>query len=212
MGTFKKGILGSFKGQVGSVIGSNWRDITVMRSRPDRKKKGSASAKQLVQQARFTMVMNFLQPLTDLLNLTFDPTARSMSGFNKAFSSTISNAIVGTYPDFAIDYSKVLLSKGGLSGVGTASCTSAEAGKLVFAWTDNTKVADRGIDLVFLAAYYAETKHWVYHLGAAQRNAGTATLDVSGLSGKSMQTWLGFITTDGSRASDSFYSGAVTVA
>ena len=40
MGTFKKGILGGFNGTVGTVVGSNWKGITVMRSRPKDRKGG----------------------------------------------------------------------------------------------------------------------------------------------------------------------------
>ena len=48
MGTHKRGILGNFSGKVGTVIGSTWRGIWVMRGLTDAKKRqaqsGSATA------------------------------------------------------------------------------------------------------------------------------------------------------------------------
>jgi hypothetical protein len=47
MGTHKKGILGNFSGKVGTVVGSTWRGIWVMRGLTDAKRKaqsGSATA------------------------------------------------------------------------------------------------------------------------------------------------------------------------
>lgn len=58
MGTFKKGILGGFSGTVGTVVGSTWRGMDVMRSRP--KKSGSApTPEQLLQREKFALAMRF---------------------------------------------------------------------------------------------------------------------------------------------------------
>ena len=38
MGTFKNGILGGFSGTLGPAVGSSWKGINVIRSRPTRKR------------------------------------------------------------------------------------------------------------------------------------------------------------------------------
>ncbi len=52
MGTIRKGILGGFHGTVGTVVGSFWNGINVMRSLPETTNT-DFSATQLAAQARF---------------------------------------------------------------------------------------------------------------------------------------------------------------
>jgi hypothetical protein len=211
MGTFKKGILGGFNGTVGTVVGSNWKGITVMRSRP-KDRKGGFSDSQLQQQAKFALMMKFLQPLADFMNLTYKKAATKMSGFNKVFSDNIKGAIAGVYPAFTIDYPKVLLSKGSLPNVTTFAAASTAAGKLAFTWTDNSGIGTALIsDIVFVAAYNEELNHWIVVTNAAVRNAGTFTLDVTAFSGKPVQTYIGFMSADRNRTANSLYTGAVNV-
>ena len=74
MGTIKTGILGGFNGTVGTVVGSNWKGISTMRARP-KGRKGSFSPAQLQQQARFALMISFLQPLSILMNVTYKKAA-----------------------------------------------------------------------------------------------------------------------------------------
>ncbi|MDP9040682.1 MAG: DUF6266 family protein [Bacteroidota bacterium] len=53
MGTIVKGILGGFSGKVGTVVGSSWKGLAVMKSVPG-PRKGSPTLLQLEQQAKFT--------------------------------------------------------------------------------------------------------------------------------------------------------------
>src|SRR5450631_4330287 len=103
MGTHKRGILGNFSGKVGTVIGSKWRGVWVMRGLSD-SKRGKPNPTQLQQQAKFSMMMKFLQPLSSLVSQTYDNSPAEMSGMNKAFSDNIRNAITGVYPALAIAY------------------------------------------------------------------------------------------------------------
>src|ERR1700741_3098626 len=59
MATFNKGILGGFSGKTGSVIGSNWKGRTVMRSLPGKRSKAPTQV-QLDQQEKFKLVVGFL--------------------------------------------------------------------------------------------------------------------------------------------------------
>src|SRR5271154_3682255 len=108
MGTIKTGILGGFNGTVGTVVGSNWKGISTMRARP-KGRKGSFTPSQLEQQARFALMIKFLQPLSDFMNLTYKKAAVKMSGFNKVFSQNVQNAISGVYPALTVNYGAVAL-------------------------------------------------------------------------------------------------------
>ena len=211
MGTFRKDVLGNVDGKIGNVTGAQWKGKAVVRSRPGPRKKGSFSAKQQEQNAKFALMMGFLQQLNPLLNQTFDKNAKGMSGFNKAFAYNIVQAITGTFPDFTIDYSKVQLSRGSQAGAASATCTSPSAGQLVFSWSNTGGVTPQAEDLAYVAAYNQDINHWVYLQGVAQRKTGTITMDLPGLSGKAFHAWLGFTSSSG-LASNSYYLGLVTLA
>ena len=211
MGTIGQGILGGFKGRVGTVVGSSWKGIPVMRSRPPRKRTQSSEL-QLAQQARFRLMTGFLRPLTDLLNQTYKKFAIGMSGFNKAFSDNMKEAVAGTYPDFVIDFTKVSLSKGPLPNAVAISASSTDPGKLSFSWTDNSEIGTAlSSDNAFVAAYDEDLCHWAYTQKAVGRNAGSFVLDMSKFSGKTVHTYIGFISASGRVVSDSFYTGTVSI-
>jgi hypothetical protein len=212
MGTFEKGYLGGFSGKVGTAVGSSWKKLNVLRSNPPRRRKGPATSLQLEQQAKFALMTNFLLPLTDLLNQTYNKSAASrMSGFNKAFSVN-NEAITGVFPAFAVDFPKVLLSKGSLPNAGSPAAVSTVAGKLVFSWLDNSGTNSAlSSDLAFVAAYNEELKHWIFLQKAAARNAAGYTLDVTPFSGKPVQTYLGFMSADRKKVATSWYTGPVNI-
>ena len=123
MGKLLKGINGPFSGKVGTAVGYMWNDIAVIRARP-RKRRKPFSDKELNQQARFTLMNEFLIPVKNLLNISFAHLAYRMSGFHKGFSYNVKAAILGIRPDLSIDYPRVLLSRGDLAKAETATVTA----------------------------------------------------------------------------------------
>lgn len=212
MGTIDKGFLGGFNGILGNAVGSKWKGKSVIKSRPPRKRTTPATELQLQQQAKFALIIAFLKPIRTLLNLTYKkPAGGDMSGHNMAFSVN-KDAITGVFPDFAIDYTKVLLSGGSLLNADKLTAASTAAGQLVFTWTDNSDGENELIsDMAFVAAYNEEAKRWVQKQRIATRNAGTCTLDVSAYSGKPVQTYIGFMSADRKKISDSQYTGVVNI-
>jgi Family of unknown function (DUF6266) len=212
MGTIQTGILGGFNGKVGTVVGSSWKGISTMRAMP-KGRKSSFSPAQLEQQAKFALMITFLQPLSTLMNLTYKKAAIKMSGFNKVFSQNVKNAIAGVYPAFTVDYPKVVLSRGSLANVNNAVAASTATGKLVFTWTDNTSAPNLVLssDIVFVAAYNEALNQWVFLSSAAPRNAGTFTLDVTQFAGKPVQTYIGIMSADRNKTGPSIYTGLVNV-
>jgi hypothetical protein len=211
MGTIVKGILGGFSGKVGTVVGSTWKGLAVMKSVPG-PRKGNPTLLQLEQQARFTLMIKFLQPLTALFNQTFSSGAVAMSGFNKAFSYNVLNGITGVYPAFTVNFPMLLISKGDLPNAIAPAVISPLAGKLAFNWTDNSGLGKaRPTDKAVVAVFCEELNHWIYNVNTADRSAGTYTLDVTAFSGKPVQTFLGFLSADGHFVSNSLYTGVVNV-
>ena len=211
MGTIKKGILGGFSGKVGNVIGGSWKGIDYMRSVSSRKR-GQSTQKQKEQQMKFALIARFQQPLTNLLSRTFRGFAIKMTGANSATSYNLRNAITGTYPDFAIDYSRVLVSRGDMPNAINPAVEAVSDGMVVFTWGNNTgtgktKDSDRSV----LVAYCPEMQHFIYTDEGASREEEEAQLDLFAFTEKEVHTWIAFISEDGTEVATSIYTGVITV-
>lgn len=78
MGTYKQGILGSFIGKVGTVVGSTWRGISVMRSLAS-KVANPRTAAQLDVRNRLGAVSRTLRPFLESIRRGFIATGTAPS-------------------------------------------------------------------------------------------------------------------------------------
>ena len=92
-------------------MGSNRRGIETMRAVP-KPGKGTPTQAQVDQQLKFGVAVKFIAAKRNLLETGFKNFAVEMTGTNSALSHTVMNAITGVSPNFSIDYSKVLLTRG----------------------------------------------------------------------------------------------------
>jgi hypothetical protein len=211
MGTIQKGILGGFSGKVGTVIGGTWKGIDYMRSKANRRN-FKPTEKQLGQQIKFALAMRFVQPLAGLLTISFRDFAIKMTGINNAFSYLLENAITGIYPNFAIDYSVALVSRGDLPNVPGPAVTSGAGSVLTFSWSDNSGVGlAKATDQAILVAYCPSLRQAVYTTSGGPRSGMTADLNLLPFSALIVETWIGFISESGYHIATSFFTGEVTV-
>lgn len=113
MGTIRKGILGGFKGKVGTVVGSSWKGIAYMRGQAQHIK-NPRTAGQVYQREALKVLALALKPISSTLNLTFKESANKMSGYNKAVSVNYKEALVNQDGQPIVDLSKLILSQGSL--------------------------------------------------------------------------------------------------
>ncbi len=211
MAKLLNGINGPISGKVGAVVGYTWKGKAVIRSLP-KKRTGPLSPLQLQQHAKFALMNKFLNPLLTLLNTTFSPVAVQMSGFSKAFSFNVKNAITGTHPTLHINYPMVLLGRGDLPNAASPAAMSVNEGELVLNWSDNTGTGQaRASDKLYVAVFCEEYNNWIARVTETIRSAGTFTLNLDLFKGKPAQTYFGFITADGKDVSDSVYTGEVHI-
>ncbi|RTL56345.1 MAG: hypothetical protein EKK37_17910 [Sphingobacteriales bacterium] len=211
MGKINKGILGPVSGTVGTVIGGSWKGISYLRSQPT-SRRTSFSQAQLEQQAKFALVIRFLQSMTALISVTFRDYAVEMSGFNNAMRYTLINAVTGVYPNFDIAYNLALVSRGDLPGAQNPLAASSAAGVITWQWQDNSGMG-RALptDKSILVAYCPSRNQCIYTVQGAARNTGTDALQVAAFSGLQVQTFIGFISDDGKLVASSIYTGQLTV-
>jgi Family of unknown function (DUF6266) len=212
MATITQGITGPFSGKVGAVVGYVSRGKAIMRGRPNISKSRKPSLLQRQQHAKFSLMNKFLGPIIPFLNETKKTVDIDLTGYNKAFSYNVKNAIAGTYPDLIIDYSMVLLSRGDLPNVKSSQAASPSSGQITLQWTDNSGTGlSRTDDKAFLAVYCPEINQWMYELNVTERSAGSYTFNVAEFSGRTVQVYFGFISFNGKDVSDSLHVGAVHV-
>jgi len=211
MGIFSKRTVlgGGIKGKVGPVIMSKWLGKDIIKEAPPRNRINN-SPKQVVQKAKFGAAIEFVRHLSGLYSVTYKLKAQNMTARNSAVGQIVSDAITGDYPDFKIDFPKVLISRGTLEPVGAT--VTAAAGQITWTWTPNIGINGAGeTDQSVVVVYCPERKQSLYKINAGTRIAGTATLDVTPFLGLTVVTYLAFTTIDQKKVSDSRFTGELLV-
>jgi hypothetical protein len=113
------------------------------------------------------------------------------------------------YPDYAVDWSKVKISRGRLLPATTISAV-ATGSNIQFTWSTETPPEANSRDKVLMVVYCPalEVCYWDV---ASTRTAGTATITADYFAGQVVHTYLGFITEKGDRSSVSKYTGQFTL-
>jgi hypothetical protein len=212
MSKISSGILGGFSGKVGNVVGAKWKGIDTMKIKPS-KVSNPKTLGQLDQRTRFSTALGFLKPLTDFLKVGFRHYAKRMSAFNAAMSYTLLNAITGSYPNYSIDYSVALVSRGTLTSGSGAAVASSAAGSLTLTWTDNSGNGSAlSSDIAMIVAFNPTRSEAVSMMAGPQRSTETAAVTVpNDFSGQTVYVYLAFINAEGSKVSNSIYCGSVVV-
>jgi hypothetical protein len=154
----------------------------------------------------------FLQPIISFLNKTKKTVDIDLTGYNKAFSYNVKNAIAGAYPDLMIDFTMVLLTRGDLPNVKASQAESISSGKIIFHWTDNSGTGlAHSDDKIFVAVYCKDLSDWIYGLDLAKRSAGSYIFDAAKFSGQPVQAYIGFLSSDGKEVSDSLHVGQLQI-
>ena len=212
MGTIKQGILGGFSGKVGTVIGASWKGIAYMRSIAQ-SVKNPRSAKQVAHRAKFIMLVDLLKQFSDFIAISFKEYAKKMSEFNAATQINYKNGLIGgTYPNFTVDPSKMVVACGSLTGVPSATA-EINSGMIKTSWTDNTGEGDASADDKVLLVFYNTTKDQIVanaNTGKTRSNGSYSTTIVDAWGGDTVACYLAFQKADGSVVSDSVYAGTVT--
>jgi hypothetical protein len=211
MGKIKQGILGGFSGKVGSVVGGSWKGISYMRGKAV-SIKNPKTLQQMEHRTKFALALSVLQPITAFIRVGFKRYAHRKSEFNAAMSYTMKHAIVGTYPDYTIDYPSLLVSRGTLTGANSATATAA-AGRINLAWADNTGIGEaQPTDKAMAVAINPAKGEAAYITDGALRSARSEELLVSPYwAGDEVEVYLAFISENGKDVASSVHLGSVTV-
>lgn len=211
MAVISKGILGGISGKVGTVVGASWKGIDYIRSKPASVANPRTEG-QVNQRSRFSTTLDFLQPNLGFIKIGYKGYAVQKTAFNAAMSYVLNNAITGTAPDFEVDYSLALLSRGSLSGPLNASIDLSTPGQVSFSWDDNSDEGNANTtDKAMLLVYNPSKKASVSILGGADRTAGSQAVPIPALYvGDTVELFMAFVTAENNTVSNSVYLGSGT--
>ena len=133
MGVIKQGILGGFQNKVGAVIGSNWKGIATMRSRPI-SVANPRTGKQVAVRSEFSTLVKMASALNaTLIRPYWSRFAQKKTGAN-AFISANYGKMTGNITQIP---DRMILSQGKLDGLADYAVTFAGA-DYVLTWTPGT--------------------------------------------------------------------------
>ncbi|CDF80034.1 conserved hypothetical protein [Formosa agariphila KMM 3901] len=212
MAIFEKGILGGFSGKVGNVVGSRWRGKDVMRSLPQRGNY-TPTAKQEEQRKKFKTVISFLTPILSVVNMYFGNKQGDKSRYNLAASYHLREAVIASGLGYAMDYTKVLISKGDLRGIDNGAMTAAAGQTLNFTWVDNSGQGNAtAFDEFMVVAYAPDLNTFYTNLAVDTRDATAASVTLPPfMAGFEVEVWASFNKPGTHQAAISTYMGMATI-
>lgn len=208
MATYSKSTFGKIRGKVGETVGSKWRGVKYLRSLPDKSGK-APSVKQLAVHAKFALSASRLTPIKELLNIGFgDKKLNKITGYNAAARAFLTEAIIGEYPNFEVDYSKVKMSKGSLD----EPDINMELGtEIALTWPDELDSTRAFADDRMVLIIFNETKENYKVREGFTRGDLAFTTPFPGKPGDALHLWSFCIKRDGKTVSNSLYLGTAVV-
>lgn len=198
MATIRNGIHGMISGRIGSLVFCDYRGKQVVKSLPRRSKKQPSVAQQS-QRLRFSVVCNFSTLFKGLI----------AESHKKFVSDLLKNVVIGTYPDFELDYSKVAFTKGILMRTHACVCAS-RANHLNFTWEYCRHFLTSPSDQAILIVYNPAKHRSVWLKPGITRDAQAAELPIpESFSGDTLHCWIAFVSQDEKQYSTSSYLGTV---
>jgi hypothetical protein len=212
MGTYNKGILGAFYGKVGTVVGSTWRGKDVMRSLPRRSNR-AATLLQQRQRDKFTLVTNFLLPISTIPGRYFGAKGGLKTQRNLAMSYLMKQAALHNGTEAYWDFPKILLTRGDLLGLATLSAVADTNQTVTVNWVDNSGQGNADASDTVLAVAYEETSGLIWTAETiATRDTETVTLPLPAYwSGLAVHVWVAVVTADDTKYATSQYLSTITL-
>jgi hypothetical protein len=213
MGKIAQGILGGLSGKVGNVIGGSWKGIDYIRIKPSSVANPRTEG-QVNQRNKFTITLEYLQANKDFVKIGYKSFATKKTEFNAAMSYVLNNAVGGIAPNFTIDFSLALLSRGNLSGVLNGTTDLATAGQVSFDWGDNSTDGNaNATDKAMVLVYNPNRKESISILDGADRTVGSQVVTIPNTyAGETVELFMAFVSADGKIVSNSVYLGSGTAA
>jgi len=211
MARLSQGILGGVLGKIGNVVGSSWKGIPVIKSKPLSVANPRTTA-QVAQRTKMANVVAFAQAiLASIIKPLNDRFAQQASGFNDFVRRNIA-LFTNVTPSPAAN---LQISSGQMEQVDpdSAVCNAGDAFVTVSFPTSFSDAFSASDDLVYAVVMNATTGQIGFNGGSVIRSAGEIIVSRLGLTtaGDVLHIWLAFRRADGTVVSNTGYlEGVVT--
>lgn len=211
MGKSTQGILGNWWGKVGNVVGRTRDGRTIMSVYQPNVHNPQTQA-QMMQRAKFTLVVQLVSKLLPMINIGLKAYKEFGNAYTAGVKYNLDEVITGTYPSYAIDYTKVTVSKGNVA-LPYAPQASVTGFDLELSWTDNSGIGNaESSDYINVIAYNKDKNASMSDIDARARNARSATLSLpSQWSGDTVYVYMAAHRPGGNECSETAYLGAIQV-
>ena len=216
MGRMKNGLHGAVSGKIGGTVYYVRLGQQVSRALPHAINKPKTK-NQLIAQARFAVVNEFITTVNHFTNVGFKPKSRKTPGRtanNEAMSANLKRVVTGEYPDFSIDYAKIVLSEGKLPLPEEVNVVF-ENGSLKYTWQNQPWIVYPDTqDQCMLLAYFPESDRAAYTVSSNRRSEQQDSLHLH-LNPQNMppetytEVYIAFVSDDRENVSDSLYLGRI---
>ena len=171
------------------------------------------TALQLVQMEKIKACNNFTKAFagSGFFDKSFPAgEQKGSNGLDRVTKILMNNALTGTFPDYQINFSQVLISKGDLLMPQHAAVSKMTGHRIYFSFTDNSNPGNTSAtDKIILVAYSKKLNQAIFSLDAGTRKDCEAVLKAPSLRGGEVETWIGFINEEETKVSNSVYTGRV---
>ncbi len=213
MGFLTVGPYGPLSGRTGNTVGRITKNGNVFAARP-RKSSKAPTQLQLDVRSKFKLLPEFLSFLADLVNVGFADYDSRMSPMNAAIKFNYNRAITGVAPNFSLDLSKVMYSRGTKVAKPTSPVVGSQSGaELSFSWAPVTTESEsiKKLDRATFVVYDVEQEDFVILKDVVTREGGAYTLQLpQSFTGDTVHCYMHFTSVD-KDVSNSVYVGNVTV-
>ena len=206
MAIIDEGILGGFRGRIGTVVGVSNNGKFYMRSLPRKRK--NAGPDEAGNRDKFKLVINHLAPLKALVKAGFKGHYTKTGGYRAALSYNRKHAIAGNDTGFYIAPELFRFSGGVLPGA-MAPAASVLDDVLEITWDISGADGNSRSDQLMVLAYDALNSLTLTRIfDGAFRSAGSYSIPIPGqMKGGDADVYIAFVAADRSAQSDSQYLG-----
>jgi len=177
MAKLLNGIWGAITGKLGNLVAVTRRGVTYLRALPKPSSK-RPTEKQIAHRARFKFMSQFFIPFTPYLTAGFYDPNSQRTAVNAAFALNYSRVIMGSYPNFVIDYGALIISDGVLKNLYEAKWITRGASGLDLLWTYPAPDYSNPDDQVMLVVYDPLLKIADGFIGGVSRCAGRSSFEL----------------------------------
>lgn len=212
MARFLNGANGNFRGKVGSVIGSSWKGIHYIKGLYKKSTVPATEAQRDIRE-RFRVLMNFFNPLPEVLKLGFGHIdKRRKTPMNIALRRNFHEAVLKGTDGYALSYPDIRLSSGGLMNPSRIQLTNV-GDVIIVDWGANVNwLNGTPEDRVVVLLYNVEQNLFLTSEEEQPlRSEVQATVEVpEDFVGQTGHAWFFVCSANGKRASETRYLGELT--